>query len=434
MQKKYSIYNTLILFLGFIVLGGLIVFSSIIFSDSTSKNLEYIPIEAIFKMRINGKALVGKTFTSIAFENQDSEFLRQLDTLVQQNIKDTTKKEKSGINFLSEIGAFGVEKNGQISVGFILNIKNKENFIKNMKLMGNSNYVINNDDVAIIGIANNSSFDKKTFQSFLTKKTTNNFTDNDFQNDLTICFKQSKKPTFQTGTGKINLNFDGDKIAFEGKIKSNQPFTPTKYSISKKGFHYMVQDPKSLNQLNTFLRMIDPLWGNLTHIEFDYRGVALKEGGNPYYADPDLDILLSFENEMEFDSLLTKLNFLKDVGIKYEKGELFAGKSKYSIKNIDKKHLFLGKSSSSFLEKSNPNLMEISGSPEVLTNIKGPDYITSFFDVMTPFAATKTYFSSIEKTTITMSKTDVKGEVKFKKGKNSFIEIVRFMLILKGIQ
>ena len=52
----------------------------------------------------------------------------------------------------------------------------------------------------------------------------------------------------------------------------------------------------------------------------------------------------------------------------------------------------------------------------------------------TPFAAAKSYLSAIEKTNLVVTKTDIKGSVIFKKNKNSFIEIIRLMLILKGIQ
>jgi hypothetical protein len=440
MQKKSSYTKIFILVIGFVIVGGLLEFSNFIFSKSNSKNLEYIPENAILKMRIDGKKLSKKTIESLLFDSKNSNILIQLDTLIQQIRRDTSKVEKiknSGINFNSEIGVFAIEKNGNIDFGILLNISDKDDFINNLKSKPDTYFAINNDgNVGVIGFSSNpfSKPDLKFLQKIVSKKSTYSFTDSDFENDITIETKEIKNSPFGGSSGKINCSINADKVTFNGKLKSTLPFTPTNYSLAKNGLHYTLQDPVSLKQINTMFQLLNPSLSEIKHIAINYRGVTLKEGGNPYFAEPDFDLLLSFENTIIQDSLLNFVNKFNELGFKYENGELFAGKTKFTLKLIDGKHLFIGTKSNSLVNKPNPNLVEVNGSPELLTKIKGPDYITSFFEVMTPFAATKTYLSSIESTNMTMNKSDLNGTIQFKKGKNSFLEMIRFMLILKGIQ
>jgi hypothetical protein len=110
------------------------------------------------------------------------------------------------------------------------------------------------------------------------------------------------------------------------------------------------------------------------------------------------------------------------------------GNSNFYIKTLDKNQLFIGKNSSNLANKQNFNSIEIIGSPELLTKIKAPEYITSFFEMMTPFAASKSYLSSIKNIDFSIHDYNIKTEVNFKKDKNAFQESFKAFLILKGIQ
>jgi hypothetical protein len=438
MQKKSSFSKILILIIGFIILGGLLEFSYFISSKSDSKNLEYIPEDAVFKMRIDGKKLSGKTIESVLFDSKNDNILVQLDTLFQQIRRDTSKVDdikNNGINFNSEVGIFATEQKGIIQFGILLNLKDKDKFVKSLK--PGTNYQLNqNEDIALISynsdILNFNEYN--AIHKFFEKKSSYKFDDSDFENDITIDTKALKNSPFGNNSGKINCSINADKISIIGKLKTILPFTPSKYSLAKNGLHYTLQDPASLKQINTAIKLFMPSLSEISQFALNYRGVNLKEGGNPYFAEPDLDLLISFKSTINQDSLLNFINKFNELGFKYENKELYAGKSKFTLKLIEGKHLFIGTKSNSLLAKSNPNLVEISGSPEMLTKIKGPEYITSFFELMTPFAAAKTYFTSIENTSLTIGKSELNGTITFKKGKNSFIEMIRFMLILKGIQ
>jgi hypothetical protein len=110
------------------------------------------------------------------------------------------------------------------------------------------------------------------------------------------------------------------------------------------------------------------------------------------------------------------------------------GKSLYNLDVYDNKYLFITKKKSSIALKTNNNLFEINGSPELLTKIKAPEYITSFFEMMTPYAASKSYLSSIDDFNLAIKKGSFKSEIVFKKNKNSFQELLKTFLIVKGIQ
>jgi hypothetical protein len=113
---------------------------------------------------------------------------------------------------------------------------------------------------------------------------------------------------------------------------------------------------------------------------------------------------------------------------------LSMGKSLYNLDVYDNKHLYITKKKSSIAQKTNNNLFEINGSPELLTKINAPEYITSFFEMMSPFAASKSYLTSIKNINLKVSTNNFKTEITFKKNKNSFQELLKAVLIVKGIQ
>jgi hypothetical protein len=110
------------------------------------------------------------------------------------------------------------------------------------------------------------------------------------------------------------------------------------------------------------------------------------------------------------------------------------GRSVYNLEVLNDTYLFISKNSKSVAQKSNNKLFEINGTPELLTKINAPEYIISFFEMMSPYAASKSYLTSIKNINLKVSTNNFKTEITFKKNKNSFQELLKAVLIVKGIQ
>jgi hypothetical protein len=431
MQNKATISKILIISISLFIVGGLSISYYFLFSKANNENLNYIPENAIVKVRINGKSLVGKTIKNICFEKPDSKLLTQLDTLIHQTLRADLKN--TGIDYLSEIGAFITENEGKYNYFLVLNVDDKNEFNAYFSNSINVNFTTNQDgNVGIVELG----FDdlrKDNLNGFIKKKSKFKFKEKDFSNDITIEGKGFDLLS-KNGFFKLNCNFYGDKIAIEGNIQNALKSFNNKFTLIKNGLHISVNEKNTLQKVSKLIQTFNPAFPELNHFEINYRGVSLTEGGNPYYAEPNFDLLIGFKNNILQDSLLNFVNKYKDFGFSYSNNKLSMGKSVYSLKVLNDTYLFVSKNSKSVAQNSNDDIFEINGSPELLTKIKAPEYITSFFEMMSPYAASKSYLSSIKNINLKVKTNKFKTEITFKKNKNSFQELLKAVLIVKGIQ
>ena len=431
MQNKATISKILIITISLFIVGSLSISYYFLFSKAKNENLNYIPDNAFIKVRINGKSLASKTIQNICLENPDSNLLIQLDTLIHQTLRSDLKN--TGIDYLSEIGAFITENEGKYNYFLVLNLNNKDEFNAYFSNSTNVNFTINQEgNVGIVELG----FDdlrKDNLNDFIKKKSKFKFKEKDFSNDITIEGKGFDLLS-KNGFFKLNGNFYGDKIAIEGNIHNAFKSFNNKFTLIKNGLHVSVNEKNTLQNVSKLIQEFNPSFPELNHFEINYRGVSLTEGGNPYFAEPNFDLLIGFKNNIQQDSLLNFVNNYKDFGFSYSNNKLSMGKSVYRLKVLSDTYLFISKNSKSVAQNSNDDIFEINGSPELLTKIKAPEYITSFFEMMSPYAASKSYLSSIKNINLKMSTNKFKTEITFKKNKNSFQELLKAVLIVKGIQ
>jgi hypothetical protein len=431
MQNKATISKILIITISLFTVGSLSIAYYFLSSKANHENLNYIPENAIVKVRINGKSLAGKTIKNICFEKPESKLLTQLDTLIHQTLRADLKN--TGIDYLSEIGAFITENDGKYNYFLVLNVDDKNEFNAYFSNSTNVNFKTNQDGTVGIIELGFDDFEKDNLNEFLKKKSTFKFKESDFTNDITIDAKGFDLLS-KNGFFKINCNFYGDKIVIDGTIQNAFNSFNNKFSLIKNGLHISVNEKNTLQNVSKLIQTFNPAFPELNHFEINYRGVSLTEGGNPYYAEPNFDLLIGFKNNIQKDSLLNFVNNYKDFGFSYSNNKLSMGKSVYNLKVLKDRYLFISKNSRAVTQKSGDDIFEINGSPELLTKIKAPEYITSFFEMMSPYAASKSYLTSIKNINLKVTTNKFKTEITFKKNKNSFQELLKAVLIVKGIQ
>lgn len=431
MQNKATISKILIITISLFTVGSLSIAYYFLSSKANHENLNYIPENAIVKVRINGKSLAGKTIKNICFEKPESKLLTQLDTLIHQTLRADLKN--TGIDYLSEIGAFITENDGKYNYFLVLNVDDKNEFNAYFYNSSNVNFKTNQDGTVGIIELGFDDFEKDNLNEFLKKKSTFKFKESDFTNDITIEAKGFDLLS-KNGFFKINCNFYGDKIVIDGTIQNAFNSFNNKFSLIKNGLHISVNEKNTLQNVSKLIQTFNPAFPELNHFEINYRGVSLTEGGNPYYAEPNFDLLIGFKNNIQKDSLLNFVNNYKDFGFSYSNNKLSMGKSVYNLKVLKDRYLFISKNSRAVTQKSGDDIFEINGSPELLTKIKAPEYITSFFEMMSPYAASKSYLTSIKNINLKVTTNKFKTEITFKKNKNSFQELLKAVLIVKGIQ
>lgn len=428
MQNKAAIPKLFFSLISVSIIICLWILSYYFFSEPNRKNLDYIPNNASIKIRINGKSLIGKSIKNICFDKKDEKLLTQIDTLLHKILR--TEVENTGIDFLSEIGVFMINNNQTPNFFITLNLENKEQFSRFASKTNLKNYlIIKSSKVVIIQIDRNKN-DEILISQFSTTKNAYRFNDEDFKNDLTVSGKISaSSPSF-----KLNANINKENIILNGKLNQKLTRSNENFTLSKNGFNITINENFLIKKISEFLINISGYKNQITKLETNYRGIALTEDGSPYYAEPDFDLLITYKNKVNQDSVLNFINRYNELGIKYSNQKLTMGNSKYTLEKLDENQLFIGKKRSNILNTKNLYSIEINGSPEFITKINAPEYITSFFEMMTPFAASKSFLTSIKNIKFAVKNKSIETEIKFKKDKNAYQEAVKAFLILKGIQ
>jgi len=449
MQNKIRNRRLILPILGIVALWCLVIFYYLLSKPSDTKNLEFLPKNAEIKLRVDIRRIAEKSTADLLFDSKDNSVISILDSLMQSTLQDTTNAKKMGIELLSNIGLFVDYTDNGAWFGVLLNLKNQEEFqkylLKNPLIQKNSSYKDNTGAIVYFIDSNGKSTvnPKKYLTQLLKQKNENPFikkVNSDVVAEL-ISHKSSHS-NYPYGDGYLAISIHDHDIAITGNLETKMKTQiQSKYSLSPKGLHLSYAGiPKSTwKQLDDFSRKNNFKIPLIESFSINYNGVFLEEGGDQgFYVQPSMDLLLTFHDSINQDSLLKPLYALKNWGVKKNSEGITIGSKKYIIKMLDQKTLFVGSNPSNVSATPPQNIYTLNGDLKSITSVKGAGFILSFLEVMPPFAASKQFFESVENTSFVMKQTNnkltVDGKLKFKKDKFALTEIIRFGLLFNNIQ
>ncbi|MDP4866308.1 MAG: hypothetical protein NWR53_06605, partial [Crocinitomicaceae bacterium] len=107
-------------------------FASTILSETQNGNLSFVPANATFVMRIDGRQLAETALFSIVMDSKDEEIIRLLERTFKNKVTDNKEFKNTGINFLSDVVIFKMDYQEGIVNGVLVNLTNKRLFDKNI--------------------------------------------------------------------------------------------------------------------------------------------------------------------------------------------------------------------------------------------------------------------------------------------------------------
>jgi hypothetical protein len=205
--------------------------SGLIISEQANDNIEFVPANSTFALRIDGRELAENTLFSIILESKDEDILK----LFEESIKKRTSGEKeftnTGINYLSDVILFKIPYGKTELTGILFNLLNRTTFQKNLPgLLDEDQVVASNGNVGLIlssDVSSDERLDKKMLRKYAEKllKSKNKghhqiFHSGSAPNRFSeIHFHSSDKLNDES---EVNLLFEQDEQAFElkGKLSS----------------------------------------------------------------------------------------------------------------------------------------------------------------------------------------------------------------------
>ena len=444
MQNLSAISKFLATLFLIVMIWGSYFLISIVFQEHSNENNDYIPENATFVGRINGRKILKASIATIIL-HEDEEIL----DLIKETFKDEHGPEfkRIGVELNSDIIIFNQSENGHELMGVLLNLNSERIFKKNIHSFLSKNEVsASNGDVGLVYFETSDPsvipLSKKNLQkkatTILSKKSAFDMTMLISDLDNSVIQTWSKDGLFGginvAHNTKLSFHIFEDELIIDGDLALNTDSkSELKKELAPKGLHIdsdqiatLVQDKISL-----LISSLNIEEAKLTGFSINYHGLEVITEPT-LNGVPKFDALLSFENdfiiEKNIDSLLNWEQFTRVDA----KSFTYCG-VKFYIDQIDSKTIRIGNSKEvSLIEADKKNSFRISGDPTRITEVAGEGGIVLMLHAIPAYVTSKKFLARIENLDVQIDtpkngKSKVHAVIKFKKEQyalNALIELL----------
>jgi hypothetical protein len=418
------------------------------------KNLQHVPTEATFAMRIDGTAVLKSSAFSIILEANDPDLIYAINTQINEKRKRIGKSKSLGIDYLSDLVVYGMPfENGQI-LGITYNLKRPDLMRKNAvrALDRNQVYAIN-DDIGVvlsykgkqplstkqiskmIVLAKNIAFQprKNALADKLSLRESNKIIQLSSKGQLfgeTTLFNRSDMDLV-LGDHGLKISGELHKNHFENRV-----FTQPKYTLKPDGmyFHTTLIPQNLQDSIHNLLLYRGLNISRIRALSMNYRGSTINNTNRNLIYSPDIDLLITFENDYDFKKALLESPILEDMKLKSKGEGLTNGIREFIFKKIDSNtYLISSKKILEPISAATNCLLSVDGQLNPLTNVNGDKMILFFLENLPIFKTTKDFFAKTKSLKIEITDTEnniakVSGHFNFKKEYYPLNEFLKYSI------
>lgn len=231
--------------------------------------------------------------------------------------------------------------------------------------------------------------------------------------------------------GNAQFTSNQSEINVEGDFQIKN-LKAEKKRLIPNGFHVTASiSESSINDsIQKLLKQFIPgIESNLTSISMNYRGTYLTKDDDILFL-PDGDFLLGFDQKQDFRKLLIEQDSLENIELKGPSTFLCGGKQ-FVYKQIDEKHIYFGTNPMK-TTNNNGHLLFISGSPSIITKLKGNTMMQRLIKMFPSYRASNDFFKAMDNIEIALhhdkNGEKLKGKIDFKEGNSPFPTILKFLI------
>lgn len=443
----FSILSTILLLA---IAWLILLFNQSILEENNNNNLNYIPKNSTFAMRLDAKELAEKTLFSIFLESKDEEIMTLFDESIQKSIKKEGQFKNYGIDFLSDIILFEIPYKKTVIPGVLVNVSNHRRFIQDMKT--SPSIYAYNDNVGVILMNPNLNYKKAKdelkalAQKIVMTKESNLFTKLDETNTSGKFVESYAKGSFfgkSSYFGNSNMLFElqNNSLLLSGNFSISTAgklsLKPIEEIIKPKDLHFSSSIiPSSLNDtLKNWLDKISIKAPIIDKISLNFSGIKVINHSTGFLIIPQIELFIECETNFSIQQMLSTEQLVTYFDYDLQKGSINFQEERLFFKQLTPKSFYVGITENpSFIRNNSNSYLRLEGSLEPITKIQGGGLMTAFLEMMPIFRASKKLCSRTEKLSIQLIKqntnnAELKGELKFSKGYYPMNEIVKFLMI-----
>jgi hypothetical protein len=428
-------------------------FARTILSETQNGNLSFVPANATFVMRIDGRQLAETALFSIVMDSKDEEIIRLIERSFKNKVTDNKEFKNTGINFLSDVVIFKMDYQEGLVNGVLVNLANKRLFDKNITASDQEQHAFSStENVGLILTYSTKNKEKvsakglqKLADSILQNKTTfkvQQFIANRDEGKLTEVFIKGNFLGNALRSAESSIVFEQKEQSFllHGDLSMNDAESDThklSHQLVEKGFHITsrVFSKEISDTLGRLLSFIDRPIPEITAFSLNYEGTKIINHTSGFFVVPNMEMVIQCANPFSIQSFLKESSISAQLDCQItDKTVQFQDEILY-YEQLSSNSFYIGSAEQpKFKQRSENELLHISGKLNPLLNIQGGGMMTALLEMIPVFKACKgisnhsdrIQFDIVEKG---QNKAEIRGELLFKKEYYPMNEILKFILI-----
>lgn len=434
MQIEFKPRRFFSVFFGLVFLWMLFLVSRFVLEAKQNLNHGYVPANAAFAMRIDGRKLLRSAAYDVTYHGEPDEIFDLIRSLTEKN-PDNRKIRDAGIDFFSDVIVFGEQFEKTMLSGFIFNVSDAGKFSNILpQIIGKNDGFAVHEQVGIILSDPSKSISTQKLNAHAAKLLASNGKsaiakkwDANASNQIDIeVYQPDVKASVHTKLGGAELELDGELVLTEKPVFSSHTLKPEGFHLS--AYLYVPELQDSI-QKTLLSKGFD--WPLINRVSVNYRGTNIDNGIAPLG-----DLLLEFDSEITTRQAADPQSW-QDLGFTLSGDSisgfmLRSGNISYTLRILDKKTLFLGQHTGNLLDQANEALFLLQGDPDLITNIEGGGLLGLGINLIPSYKNSKDFLASINKTNLKIApengKYALSGKITFQKGKYLIPETLRFIL------
>lgn len=437
MQFKKAIATFLSTIVLFSIAWMVLLFSQGILETNENKNVAFVPSNALFAVRVDGRELADKTLFSVFLESKDEEILTMLQEAFSEKKSSDKKWIKDGVDYLSDIVFFQLAHDSNPLNCILLNVSNEQLFKK--QHTSELEICAVNDGVGII-ILLNSSAKTNELQALATKIVSspqNGELSSSIDHpqagrfiEAVIHSKTNDKSIFSFELAHNSLLMKG-----EMGIDPSKNVQPIHKKLEPKGLHISTSlIPSELNDsLNAWLNQFGVKVPPFKELSLNYMGSTILNHSG-FIVIPQIELYVECVTPFNIKSLTESDSIASYFDCKQQDGWIEIEQEKLYYRQLSPSTFYIGITKNPVFSNPQKNsYLVVSGKLSSLTNVKSEGWATTILEMIPEYRAGKTFANRAEKIDFTIIKLDAKkakisGDIHFKTGFFPMNEVMKLVM------
>ncbi len=434
---------------------GMLYVSHNILLEKANDNLQHIPENARFVMRLDSRELIKKSLFSVFLESKDVEAVN----LIQESFTKRLQKSKAGmgdgIDYLSDIILFEVPFEHDRLLGVLVNLKDEEAF---QKQFSRSEYVFAfNNKVGVIFIdqIELQKKQKAVLQKYAQKivSNSNNMTRQHWNKNRNEgqFFNTESQIGFWTkntyfGHSNTFFSLQNRSLELSGNFDLNQQrkkeVRPVQYIIHPDGLHFSsAMLPQTVNDsLQIWFNKYAVSLPTIQQISLNYKGLKFESYSDGFSIVPQIELVLTFDKPTSIKDLLLTTKLSDNFNYKVHTNFIAFQHERLYFKQLNQYSCYIGVSAIPNISSTKKELfLAVQGSLDALVTVNGGGLMSSFLEMLPLYLASKNLANSTDFIDIQLQKksethAQLTGELRFKKDAYPMNELIKFLLVSQLVE